>query len=112
MVALGINSSDPGEVAPLIAATLKVLFVPHESSFRGGKFQRAETSHGTIILQCNRDGSAEGEPFEKSWPIDRLVLYFDGLNDTNWEPYINALSSFTNLQPTKLSSQESQNSNP
>ena len=104
MITLGINSNDLEAIAPVIAAALGLQFRPHESSFRGGNYYRAETVHGTVLLQSNCDADAVSEePFEDDWPIDRLVLYFQGHDDRAWNPYVEKVLALTELQPTKLS---------
>jgi hypothetical protein len=105
MIAFGINASE-NEVEKTAAALASVLglpFKPHESSFRGGDYYRAEAAHGTVFLQSNRDDDAKGgEPFAEDWPLDRLILCFDGADDEAWNPNIEKLLTLTDFHPTRL----------
>ena len=104
MVTWGINSNDLEPTAAVLSAALDLPFKPHESSFRGGVYYRAETAQGTVLLQRNCDADAVSEePFEDDWPIDRLVLYFEGRDYKAWAPYIERLLALTDLLPTILS---------
>ena len=103
MIKFGINSNDLKSAASTIGAALKVEFCLHESSFRGGDYYRAETPSGTMFLQNNRD-VLDNEPFEANWPMDQLVLYFDGADDDVWEPNAEVLRVTREPQVTQLSS--------
>jgi len=92
MIKFGINSTNLCSAASAIETALNVVFQPHESDSRGGEYFRAETTYGTIFLQKNRD-VLDDEPFEASWPIDQLVLFFDGLDAQAWESYSERLRS-------------------
>jgi len=87
MIVFGITSKDLEVTAPLIAASLGLEFVAHESSFRCGNYYRAEAVLGEVLLQSNCGADCAGiEPFEDGWPIERLVLYFSGPDDEVWHP--------------------------
>ena len=104
MIAFGINSNDLEAAAPVIAAALGLAFKPHEGPFHGGDYYRAETVHGTVLLQSNCDADAVNEvPFEDDWPKDRLILYFDGRDDETWDPYVKRLLALAEFKSTKLS---------
>ena len=103
MIAWGIKSNDLEGVVPLLADALHLRFFPHESSFRGGNYYRANASLGDVVLQLNCDSSSTGsEPFENGWPLDALIIYFDGPNEELWEPYTQALKNLAELGPVKL----------
>jgi len=86
----GIDATDIDDAASAIGMVLNVRFVPHESEFRGGPYCRAEVPEGALFLQKNTD-TPDNEPFEPSWPADKVVLYLDGLSDQAWQTYLNAL---------------------
>jgi hypothetical protein len=102
MIKFGIKSNDLESAARSIEAALGTELFPHESSFRGGDYFRAEILNGTMLLQNNRD-VLDGEPFEDSWPTDQFVLYLAGADDLVWEPYVEALRATLGLQATPLS---------
>ncbi|HVT98794.1 MAG TPA: hypothetical protein VHE33_14920 [Acidobacteriaceae bacterium] len=106
MIVFGLNSSDLESIAPVLEAALNVRLMPREGYFHGGNYYSAETAGGTIRLQYNRDiFSGKIGPIVRDWPVDRLVLSFEGSDDTSWELYLSALSQLSDLQPTRLAPQ-------
>jgi hypothetical protein len=106
MIRIGIDSIDLDPAASAIGQALKVEFQQRESSFRGGDYCRAEVREGSLIIQRNSDALDE-EPFEASWPADKLVLYLDGLSDDAWQPYVRILCTFHDPETRVLDADKS-----
>jgi hypothetical protein len=87
--------------AKAIGRVLNVEFRPHESSFYGGAYCRAETPQGTMLIQPNLD-QLDDEPFEKNWQTDHALLYLEGPKDDAGAPYVEAICSDQCLNVTEL----------
>lgn len=99
MITFGINSSDLTSSAIVLAELLTVSFRMHDSSFYGGDYFLAETDEGEIYLQSNLDID---EPIEDTWPSDKLILIFSGLDDAAWEPFLERMGLLETLSAVRL----------
>ena len=101
MIKFGIDATDVGAAALALGRVLDVEFRSHESDWRGGPYQRVEVPEGALLLQRNLD-LLDDEPFEVSWPAEKLVLYLDGSNDDAWQRYLSTLCTLSDPKTKRL----------
>ena len=106
MIKFGIDAIDVDSAALAIGRVLDVELRPHESDWCGGPYWRAEVPEGKLLLQGNMD-LLDDNPFEVSWPTDKLVLYLDGPNHDAWQPYTRTLCSLPDPKTKRLDAEGS-----
>lgn len=92
MIRYGYRAEELSQAAAGLGQLLGTPFRPHESSFLGGDYYRAEVAEGEILLQQNLD-ILDDESFDRNWPTKWVILSFNGLDDSAWSFYTTKLKA-------------------